>query len=75
MSNKRKHERVNVTIKSEVQSPESITLSKTVNISRGGLFISTPEPLDQGSEVNLAIQIPGGEIVQIKGRVKWVRQN
>ncbi|HNR90214.1 MAG TPA: PilZ domain-containing protein [Spirochaetota bacterium] len=75
MSNKRKHDRANVTIRSEVRSPESITLSKTVNVSRGGLFISTPEPLGEGSELNLTIQVPGGEVLEIRGKVKWVRQN
>ncbi|NCU32098.1 MAG: PilZ domain-containing protein, partial [Candidatus Moranbacteria bacterium] len=52
-SDKRKEERVKKEIKSEVVSEELISRSSTVDLSRGGIFISTPEPLKSGSEVTL----------------------
>jgi len=75
MSNKRKNDRVDLRIKSEVHAPDAMTYSSTVNLSSGGLFISTPEPLSEGTELFLALQLPSGETVEIKGKVKWVRQN
>lgn len=75
MSNKRKNDRVDMKIKSEVHATDAMTYSSTVNLSSGGLFISTPEPLSNGTELLLALQLPGGETVEIKGKVKWVRQN
>jgi uncharacterized protein (TIGR02266 family) len=75
MSDKRKTKRVPLKITSKVSAKDCTTCNDTVNISHGGLFISTPEPLDEGSEINLALQLPDGESVAIKGKVKWVRQN
>ncbi len=72
---KRKFERLPSDIKSEVHFDDGMTYSKSVDISKGGLFISTPEPLHVGSEVSLSLQIPGEESVDIKGVVKWVRES
>ena len=73
MSDKRKSERIKKGIKSEVHSDEHVTFSSAVDLSRGGIFISTPEPLGNGSEVNLSIHIPGHGEVEIQGVVRWVR--
>jgi uncharacterized protein (TIGR02266 family) len=75
MDNRRKHNRVKKAIKSEVHSPDAVTFSSTVDISKGGIFISTPDPVDSGSMISLSIQLPGGELVNVKGIVRWVRQN
>jgi uncharacterized protein (TIGR02266 family) len=73
MSEKRKSERVKKWIKSEVHSDEHVSFSSSVDLSRGGIFISTPEPLNNGSEVNLSIHIPGHGELEVKGVVKWIR--
>lgn len=75
MEEKRKHNRISVKVKSEVISEDGFTYSNTVDISKGGIFISTPEPIDIGSSLNLAIQIPGEDPVEIIGVVKWVRNS
>jgi len=73
MSDKRKTHRVKKTVKSEVRAEDSITLSSSVDLSKGGIFISTPEPLSNGSNVNLTIFIPGTGEVEVRGVVKWIR--
>jgi len=75
MSDKRKSERIRKGIKSEVISDEHVSFSSTVDLSKGGIFISTPEPLGSGSEVNMSIHIPGHGELEVKGVVKWVRSD
>ena len=72
MSEKRKEERIKKSIRSEVRSDEALTFSSAVDMSKGGIFISTPEPLDNGTNVELSIMMPGGEVT-VQGIVKWVR--
>lgn len=75
MSEHRKTHRVNRKVKSEVRTEESVTLSSSVDLSRGGIFISTPEPLSNGSAVNLTIMLPGNGEVEVQGVVKWIRED
>jgi uncharacterized protein (TIGR02266 family) len=75
MTEHRKTHRVNTKIKSEVRTEDSVTLSSSVDLSRGGIFISTPEPLGNGSTVNLTIMLPGNGEVEVKGVVKWIRED
>lgn len=73
MNDKRKEERINKNIKSEVSADEHMTFSSSVDWSKGGVFISTPEPLGNGSEVTMTIRIGDGEELDVKGVVKWTR--
>lgn len=73
MTDKRKEERISKNIKSEVQSEESMTYSTSVDWSSGGVFISTPEPLHNGSEVSMSIKVNDEVELEVKGTVKWVR--
>jgi Tfp pilus assembly protein PilZ len=45
----------------------------SANISRGGAFITTPEPIDPGCRVLVEIDIPNGSSIQAIGRVVWKR--
>ncbi len=74
-SDKRKEERVKKQIKSEVVSEDLISLSSTVDLSKGGIFIATPEPLKSGSEVTLSINSPEGDSIEVKGLVRWLRED
>jgi len=45
----------------------------TENISTGGLFIGTTEPLVVGTEVEMRFQPPGAEdVLEVTGTVMWV---
>lgn len=73
MSDLRKSERIKKGLKSEVFSDEHVSFSSSVDLSKGGMFISTPEPLSSGTELKMTIHIPGHGEVDVKGVVKWVR--
>lgn len=73
MSEKRKTERIKKNMKSEVLSEEYAAFSSAVDLSRGGIFISTPEPLGNGSNVKLLLHIPGHGELELNGVVRWVR--
>lgn len=45
----------------------------SANISRGGAFVATPEPIDPGRRVLIEIEIPNGPNIQTIGRVVWKR--
>ena len=47
----------------------------SANISRGGAFVATPEPIDPGRRVLVEIDIPNGSNIQTIGRVVWKRIN
>jgi len=74
MDDKRKQGRIPAEIKAEVTAEEGFTFSTTVNISDGGVFISTPEPYGPGTELSLDITINKEEF-QMKGIVKWIRED
>ena len=45
----------------------------SANISRGGAFVATPDPIDPGRRVLVEIDIPNGSNIQTIGRVVWKR--
>lgn len=75
MDEKRKFSRVKKEVKIEVRDSESMTLSTTRDISNGGIFISTPEPVKVGSELEMSIQRPGSDSIAFKGVVRWIRED
>ncbi len=72
MQEKRQYPRIEKKFKSEVHSKEAMTYSTSGDVSYGGIFISTPEPVTIDSEVNLSIFLPDGGNFEIKGVVKWI---
>ncbi len=44
-----------------------------VNLSRGGVFVRTTEPLRPGRRLLVEMQLPNGEPVEAIGRVAWTR--
>lgn len=47
-------------------------LSTVSNLSEGGLFLASPEPLDQGTHLRLEIEIYGS-VATLDGTVAWIR--
>ncbi len=45
-----------------------------VNLSRGGAFVRTAEPLREGRRLLVEIHLPNGEPVEAIGRVAWTRR-
>ena len=75
MNEKRQSPRVEKKLKSEVHSQEGMTYSTSMDISNGGIFISTPEPIHIGSEVVLTIKMPDEGEIEMKGVVRWMDEN
>lgn len=71
MDEKRKHIRVKKKLKSEVHSSDGITYSTIMDLSMGGLYISTPEPVAKGQTVELFLYVPGEEPINIQGVIRW----
>lgn len=58
----------------EYRSAGHLLVSYCTNLSKGGLFLPTPEPLAQGESLTLSLHIPGRDRpVAIDARVRWVR--
>ena len=50
------------------------TEETTANLSHGGAFFRSWEPLAAGRRVVVAIDLPSGEEIQLTGRVVWTRR-
>jgi uncharacterized protein (TIGR02266 family) len=46
----------------------------SMDVSKGGLFVATYEPLAVGTLVTLFFVLPNGEAVEAPGTVRWTRQ-
>jgi Tfp pilus assembly protein PilZ len=44
------------------------------NLSRGGAFVRTSEPLDPGRRVLVEIRLPTGRPLEAIGRIAWVKR-
>jgi Tfp pilus assembly protein PilZ len=44
------------------------------NVSRGGAFVATAEPLDLGKRVLVELCLPSGHELEAIGRVAWVKR-
>lgn len=75
MEEKRQHKRFPKKVKSEVHSDGGMTFSTSRDLSNGGIFISTPEPVKIGSEVQLSITVPDESGIDIKGIVRWLNES
>lgn len=70
---RRTNERLPVQLRVDYQSAESFISEYTMNISRGGMFISTRTPLNIGTVIELTFHIPGREVpFKIVGEVAWI---
>ncbi len=72
MEEKRKSPRANYVFRVDYSTPEALFNEFADNISEGGLFIKTPNPLPIGTEIVLEFILPLlEEPIKVKGRVEW----
>lgn len=58
----------------EYRNAGHLLVSYCTNLSRGGLFIPTKDPLEAGSPLTLSLDIPDhDEPAQLQAEVRWVR--
>jgi uncharacterized protein (TIGR02266 family) len=73
MEDRRKHNRIKKNVESEVHTDEGSTFSTSQDMSQGGIYISTPELIKEGSIVELSFGVQGEEPVKLKGIVRWIK--
>jgi type IV pilus assembly protein PilZ len=72
-SDKRNTERLPIRMLVEYESSEDFLIDYTANMSIGGMFIQTSNPLEVGTRFRLRFRIPGrDEPVDTVGEVCWV---
>ena len=78
MRDHREHERVPMRTKIQYRadsSGEHFLLEETQNLSVGGIFIETREPVPLGSRLEVAFDLPGdGGRIVAAGAVVWVNE-
>jgi type IV pilus assembly protein PilZ len=68
----RAHERFRVTIPVDCSTQHLFISNHVSNISKGGLFIRSEQPLPLNSEVALVLRLPEtGDCIRATGRVVW----
>jgi len=84
--NRRRHPRVEASLPVRISTIEPerdpwtgrpffrATQDTCANVSRGGAFVMTREPLTPGRRVLVEIGLPGGEPVETIGRVAWTKR-
>ena len=70
--NRRADPRFDVNIKVDYDTKDMFVSNYVTNISKGGLFIQTGDPLPIQSEISLTLVLPGVHAtLQTKGKVCW----
>ncbi len=68
--NRRRHPRKEVDLEIIYSSLDTFFYDYALNISRGGMFIKTENPMHVGSKVNMRFSLPGSDrIIETSGRV------
>jgi len=85
-SNRRRHQRVAIEMEVRISTIEPerdpwtgrpfFRASQEVcaNVSRGGAFVKTSEPLDPGRRLLLEVHLPSGRPIEAIGRVAWTKR-
>jgi len=60
----------------ELLSEDTFLFEYTHNVSRGGIFLATRNPLPVGTRMNLRFALPGnhGRVVDVTGKVAWINE-
>jgi uncharacterized protein (TIGR02266 family) len=70
--NRRQHERVDTVVRVEFHDEY---WGFTKNLSKGGAFILTPDPMELGDEFLLKLHMPdGGEPIEVGCKVVWTNK-
>jgi type IV pilus assembly protein PilZ len=56
----------------DVRQGEHFLYASISNVSELGLFVATPTPMPEGTELELRFQPPGHEAFMVRGVVRWV---
>jgi uncharacterized protein (TIGR02266 family) len=69
---KRAHKRFLRTLEVKYSTVKGLISDWTMNISKGGMFISTRDPLPEGTNLILKLKVPNSnEEIVLEGEVVW----
>jgi len=69
---KRATKRLPIRVLVEYESAEDFLIDYTANMSVGGMFIQTDDPLPMGTRFRLRFRVPGHDkIIETFGEVRW----
>lgn len=72
MVQKRKHPRARLKIEVSYKTADVFTSNSSINISKGGIFIKTPNPPPMGTQLDLEFKLPdSGKTIQAAGEIVW----
>jgi len=70
----RRKTRVPFEVKIEYRTVGSFLSDWSANISQGGLFIQTSNPLNEGTSVRMIFSLPGIPLLfDLNGKVRWIQ--
>jgi uncharacterized protein (TIGR02266 family) len=73
MSGRRSEARAEADFEVQYGSAQGLVAAAARNISRGGMYVQTPQPLDLNQEALLRFTVPGtSRRVEVHGTVAWV---
>lgn len=73
---RRRDRRATLVLPLEYRNAGHLLVSYCTNLSRGGLFLPTPEPLPVGETVELVLRVPGRDRpVTLEAKVRWARES
>jgi uncharacterized protein (TIGR02266 family) len=70
----RRNGRVRMHTSIDMRSDSNFFTGFSMDISEGGVFIATVEPVPRGTQVELDFTLPGGRPMKVMGVVRWVRE-
>jgi uncharacterized protein (TIGR02266 family) len=74
MSPERRQPRIPLQVKVQYRTAGAFLVAYSVNLSKGGIFLETANPLTIGEHVSLAFEVPGAGQLSVEGVVIWVRK-
>jgi uncharacterized protein (TIGR02266 family) len=69
----RRQPRLPISLEVAYRTAGAFLVSYSINLSKGGIFLETSQPLEPGEHVSLSFDVPGVGPLQVEGIVAWVR--
>jgi len=69
----RKDERIALALEVEFRNAAAFLVAYSTNLSKGGMFIETEEPLPVGTEIAMRFSVPDEPPIDVIGVVAWVQ--
>jgi len=70
----RRYPRLSMEVAVDMSTEHNFYTGLTENISEGGVFIATRDPIPLGTEVKVKIRLPHNDPFELEGQVCWLRE-